>query len=231
VLDRRVYGADAGGAPESPETAGEPRPSRRVYVVAAIGDSLTDPKSHGGRYLDVLRRACPESRFDSHGKGGQMVNQMRRRFARDILSDPPVPGRPQYTHVIVFGGVNDLYSDLTAGRTVAKITEDLATMYALAKARGLAVVALTVAPWGGFTRYYNESRGAATRELNAWIHAQPSRGTVDTVVDAHALLACGDAERLCPDYEAPFHDGIHFGKTGHERLGEALRAAAFADCR
>ena len=46
-----------------------------------------------------------------------MVNQMRRRFDDDVFG----PGKPAYTHVIVFGGVNDLYSDLTAGRTPALI--------------------------------------------------------------------------------------------------------------
>ena len=46
-----------------------------------------------------------------------------------------------YTHVIVFGGVNDLYSDITAKRTVAKIESDLSTMYASAREHGAKVVA------------------------------------------------------------------------------------------
>lgn len=231
VLDPRMYSADAGPAEELAAAPPAERPPPRVCTVAAIGDSLTDPKSNGGKYLEVLRKRSPQSRFDSYGKGGEMVNQMRRRFARDVLGEPPTPDKPAYTHVIVFGGVNDLYSDLTAGRTVEKITSDLSTMYATAKARGLRVVALTVAPWGGFKRYYNESRSKTTRELNAWIAAQPARGAVDTVVDAHALLSCGDAERLCPEYEAPSRDGLHFGRKGHERLGEALHEAAFVECR
>src|SRR5689334_11700715 len=51
-------------------------PARHTYVVAAMGDSLTDPKSNGGLYLKYLAARCPESRFDSYGKGGEMVNQM-----------------------------------------------------------------------------------------------------------------------------------------------------------
>jgi lysophospholipase L1-like esterase len=195
-------------------------------VVAAIGDSLTDPRARGGKYLDVLRARCPRSRFDSYGVGGQMVNQMRRRFDDDLFT----PGKPAYTHVIVFGGVNDLYSDLTAGRTPALIEKDLAFMYDDAHQHGAKVVAMTVAPWGGFTRYFNAPRGRATLEVNRWILSQRASGGVDAVVDAHALLSCGDPATLCPRYTPPFHDGIHFGDEGHRVLGEALLAEAFSRC-
>lgn len=197
-----------------------------------MGDSLTDAKSHGGKFLDYLRERCPQSQFDNYGKGGQMVNQMRKRFAADILGDPPSPGapKPAYTHVIIFGGVNDLYSDLTAKRTPKLIEQDLLWMYQSAKSRGAKVVALTVAPWGGFTRYYNASRGAATRTLNKWILGQKAAGTADHVIDAYSLLSCGDRERLCPEYKPPFKDGIHFGTEGHKKLGEALYTKVFSSC-
>ncbi len=203
--------------------------SRRVYTVAAIGDSLTDPRSRGGIYLRELRARCPASRFDSYGVGGEMVNQMRHRFARDVLGDATTASKPKYSHVIVFGGVNDLYSDLTAHRTVDRITADLSSMYASARAHGLRVVALTVAPWGGF-RSFNASRAAATGAVNRWIFAQRDLGAVDAVVDAHALLSCGNADALCDRYAAPFHDGIHFGPEGHRRLADALFASVFDDC-
>src|ERR1019366_5187418 len=118
----------------------DPPPSTAPVVVAAIGDSLSDPRVGGGKYLDVLRKRCPQSRFDSYGKGGEMVNQMRHRFDDDIFG----PGKPAYTHVIVFGGVNDLYSDLTAGRTPALIERDLTAMYESAHKHGAKVVAVTV---------------------------------------------------------------------------------------
>jgi lysophospholipase L1-like esterase len=201
-------------------------PQKQPVTVAAIGDSLTDARSGGGKFLDVLREKCPLSRFDNYGKGGQMVNQMRRRFADDLFG----PDKPAYTHVIVFGGVNDLYSDLTAGRTPAKIEQDLLTMYQTARQHGARVVAITVSPWGGFTRWFNASRGAATLEVNRWIAAQRDAGTVDAVVDAYALLSCGDATMLCPRFQAPFKDGLHFGPEGHRKLGEALFDQVFASC-
>jgi lysophospholipase L1-like esterase len=214
-------------APTEPEPPSDepPPPTRRHYAVAAIGDSLTDARSGGGRYLDYLRQRCPESRFENFGVGGNMVNQMRRRFVSDVL-----PRADELTHVLVFGGVNDLYSDLTAGRTNDRIEADLAFMYGAARERGLRVIALTVAPWGGFTRHYNERRAGTTRALNDWIRGEHARGAIDHVVDAYALLSCGDPERLCPEHMRPFRDGLHFGARGHEVLGEALYRDVFSDC-
>jgi lysophospholipase L1-like esterase len=201
-------------------------PARGPVIVAAMGDSLTDARSGGGKFLDGLRERCPKSRFDNYGKGGQMVNQMRRRFADDLFG----PGKPAYTHVIVFGGVNDLYSDRTAGRTPALIEADLTGMYEEAHRHGVKVVALTVAPWGGFTRYFNASRGAATSEVNRWIMGQRDAGAIEAAIDAYALLSCGDATMLCPRFTAPFNDGLHFGAEGHARIAEALLAQVFASC-
>lgn len=214
------------------ESDSEAAPKKR-YVVAAIGDSLTDARSHGGKFLDYLKERCPRSQFDNYGKGGNMVNQMRKRFPLEVLGEPHVPGgeKPAYTHVIVFGGVNDLYSDLTAGRTPKKVAKDLLEMYQGAKKKGASVIALTVAPWGGFKAYYNASRGAATLELNRWIVAQKKAGTVDYVIDTYPLLSCGDPERLCPTDMAPFKDGLHFGREGHVKIGKALYSQVFSDCQ
>jgi lysophospholipase L1-like esterase len=194
--------------------------------VALIGDSLTDFRSGGGGYVRLLEQRCPESTFSNLAKGGAMVNQMRARQLPSVAAQPV----SRFTHLVVFGGVNDLYSDETAGRTPAKIETDLAAIYAAGKGRGLRVVALTVAPWGRYTRYFNERRSAATRELNAWILEQPSAQTVDVTVDAFALLSCGEPERLCPRFEPPFRDGLHFGALGQEALGQALYEAEFSTC-
>jgi lysophospholipase L1-like esterase len=230
VLKVAVLGALATAIP----TPASADPPKRVYVVAAMGDSLTDPKSHGGVYLRDLQQRCPESRFDSYGVGGQMVNQMNHRFTRDLFGDPrdpPDPSKPKYTHVIVFGGVNDLYSDLTAGRSVPKIEADLSSMYRAAHEHGVQVIALTVTPWGGFHQYYNPSRAATTAELNRWILGLPAAHAVDFAVDVNPLLSCGNPEELCDAYTAPFKDGIHFGPKGHEKIAEALYTQVFSDCR
>lgn len=208
-------------------------PRKRVYRLAAMGDSLTDARSKGGAFLELLHERCPRSTFDNFGVGGQMVNQMAARFGRQILGarDATDGGAPAYTDVLVWGGVNDLYSDETAGRTVAKIQHDLAFMYASARARGLRVLAMTVAPWGGFTRYWSPKRRDTTLALNAWLRDAPARGEVSGVVDAWALLSCADAgspDRLCPPFAR--RDGLHITTEGQRKLGEELHARYFADC-
>ncbi|MCA9630445.1 MAG: hypothetical protein KC766_22395, partial [Myxococcales bacterium] len=120
----------------APSAAPPARPQR--YVVAAIGDSLTDERTYPHAYMRQLRDACPKSRWDNYGVGGNMVNQMRRRFDADVLAR----GKPRYTHLIVFGGVNDVYSDKTAGRTPKKIERDLSYMYERGQKAGMQVVAL-----------------------------------------------------------------------------------------
>ncbi len=220
-------GLTARAASNKPQAA---KSAKRIYKVAAMGDSLTDPRSHGGKYLQVLRDRCPRSRFDAHGVGGNMVNQMRKRFARDVLGKPrkPKQAKPDYTHVLVLGGINDICSDRTALRTNPKIEADLAAMYGMAKKAGLVVIALTLPPWGGFKRYYNPRRAASTARLNRWIKAQVGAAKVDGILDVYPLLSCGDPELLCPRYG--WSDKVHWNKAGHRVVGEALHREVFADC-
>lgn len=212
-----------------PPDAGEsPNPSqqrRRTCRVAVIGDSLSDPRSAGGHYVRVLQARATKSRFDNYARGGHMVNQMRSRFQADVFG----PGKATYTHVLVFGGVNDLISNLTAHRTNDRIQSDLSQMYRWAKEAKARVVAMTVTPWGGFTRYFNAQRAENTVLLNQWLLAQQGQ-LADVVVDAYALLSCGDPKRLCPQYVPPFNDGLHFSKSAHEVLAEALWEAEFSSC-
>lgn len=228
--------APAVAQPSRPVTSPEPTrgssgaPRGSAYRVAAIGDSLTDPKSHGGAYLAWVAARCPESTFENFAKGGAMVNQMRRRLEQEVLPDPP-DAWPRYTHLVVFGGVNDVLSDQTAKRTPRLVARDLRAIFERAHARGLRAIAITMSPWGGFTKEWNPSRHAATLEINAWLRDQGRVGGVDHVVDAWALLSCGVETHLCADYVRPMRDGLHFGPSAHEKLGRALHQAAFADCR
>jgi lysophospholipase L1-like esterase len=202
-------------------------PAKRRYVVAALGDSITDSRSGGGGYLKVLEERCPLSEFLNFGKGGDMTNQMRRRFETEIA---PQIASQKIDTLLVYGGVNDLYSDLTALRKNDVIEEDLTQIYQLARSRGLTVVAVTVSPWGGFSKYWNPRRGQNTQLLNSWILGQVATGLVDKAVDSFTVLSCGDPQVLCADYETPFHDGIHPGKQGHAILGAKLADEAFNDC-
>ena len=209
--------------PSKAATAGK----KRTYVVAAMGDSLTDPKSHGGKYLELLHSRCPKSRFDSFGKGGNMVNQMRKRFARDVFGEGTGETRPSYTHVIVLGGIGDILSNETAKRTAKQIEADLTSMYEMTRAHGAKVIALSLPPWGG-AKAYDGARHAMTLEVNRFVLEQPAKGTVDFAIDLYPLLSCGDSKKLCDAYA--WNDHLHWAPKGHEVVGEALLSAVFSDC-
>ena len=185
--------------------------------VLAIGDSLTDPRSNGGGYLKAWRSRCPECRFTNIGRGGAMVNQMLTQLRRHLAES-----EQQYSHWVVFGVVNDLYSDLTAKRTTSKIERDLEAIYTLGHQHGSLVISITVSPWGGFHRWYTNERGLNTIKLNNWIAQQRKLGKVDFVVESGAVLSCGNPMFLCEDVMKPFRDGLHFGQEGHRRLGESI---------
>lgn len=210
---------------DSSDQKAAPR-KKQAYVVAAMGDSLTDPKSHGGLYLEYLRKKCPKSRFDSYGKGGQMVNQMRKRFSRDIFGEDG-DDKPRYTHVMVLGGIGDILSNETAKRTVKQIEGDLGAMYAIAKKKGVAVIALTLPPWGG-AKAYNAARHEMSLAVSAWIRDRKKEGEADAVVDLYPLLSCGTDRELCGDYGWP--DKLHWNAKGHDVAGKALFDAVFSDC-
>ncbi len=187
-----------------------------------MGDSLSDPKAHGGKYLTYLAEQCPLSRFESWGKGGNMVSQMRKRFARDVLGEGQSEPR-SYTHVIVLGGIADIGSNETANRTLPKIQADLSEMYRLAQEAGLEVVALTIPPWGSY-HTYNDERHSMMLAMNAWLLAKPKN--VEQVVDVYPLLVCGQRE-LCEKYAA---DTIHWNAKAHNLVGEVLHKQVFSDC-
>lgn len=190
-----------------------------------LGDSLSDENVGGGGFVKILRERCRGIGFDNRAKGGFMVNQIRKRLEQEVLAE----GK-RYSHAIVFGGVNDLYSDQTAKRTLPRIEADLSHIYDTLKARGTDVVAITVTPWGDFKRWYTPERGQNTLRLNAWILDRAANGVIAEATDAYPLLSCGDPERLCPELAAPHKDGLHFGKLGHAKLAEALLAGPFRSC-
>jgi lysophospholipase L1-like esterase len=217
-----VFASAAESAPAAP-----PKPQAApISSVLVLGDSLSDEKAGGGGFVKVLRQRCPSVSFDNRAKGGFMVNQIRRQLEKDIL-----PEARSYSHAIVFGGVNDLYSDKTANRTLSRIEADLSRIYTSLRERGVQIIAVTVTPWGGFKRWYTPERGRNTLTLNTWLLEQATQGNVASAVDAYPLLSCGDAERLCPELAAPHKDGLHFGKLGHQKLADALLSGPFHGCQ
>ena len=216
-------------AAKAPPQAASAQPKKR-YVVAAIGDSLSDARVGGGKYLTDLRRRCPQSRFDPYGVGGQQTLHMRWRIESVLAQHHRMPAkRVVYSHVIVFGGVNDLSAGSVTHPTVARTQSNLSSMYDHARKRGLSVVALTLPPWGKLAGDYDK-RGAATRRLNTWIVSRKNAKAVDDVVDIHPLLSCEDPNELCPAYRRFPNDRVHWNQAGHKVVTEALHRQVFSDC-
>lgn len=214
------------GAPGRAES-----PPTKRYLVAAIGDSLTDPRSGGGKYLKSLAERCPESRFDAYGVGGQRTDHMRWRLSDNLFgAGTPWRPRPAYTHVIILGGVNDLAAASPREARIERMKKNLAQMYRTARARGVAVIALTLPPWGRL-RGVRDRRVEATDALNGWIRQQAESGLVDHAVDIHGLLSCGDDQMLCPKNRRFANDHVHWGKVGHQIVADALYRDVFSDCR
>ena len=160
-------------------------------VVAALGDSLSDPRSSGRKVPRLPARALSKvAASTATAKAATWSIRCGAGSPSDVFGGnaDAALARVDYTHVIVFGGVNDLLSDKTAGRTPRKISDDLAAIYAAAREHGARVIAITVAPWGGNPEY-NPSRAAATREVNRFINEQlaAARSTTSSI-RAAALL-------------------------------------------
>lgn len=206
-------------------------PHGKRYVVAAVGDSLTDTRSGGGKYLKALSERCPESRFDGYGIGGQRTDHMRWRLPDHLFGrGTPWRPRPSYTHVIILGGVNDLAAATPREARIDAIKRNLSQMYKTARDRGVAVVAVTIPPWGRL-RGARDRRAEATEALNSWIVEQASGGTVDHAVDIHGLLSCGDPQVLCPKNRRFANDHVHWGAAGHQLVADQLYRDVFSDCR
>lgn len=206
-------------------------PGRR-YVVAAMGDSLTDTRVGGGRYLEFLRHRCPDSQFDAYGVGGQRTDHMRWRLTADLFGEGPWQSgpKPAYTHVIILGGVNDLVASPRGYGRTDSIRQNLSTMWRMARERGLSVIAMTVPPWTA-PGPVRDLRMDATTRLNEWMVVEQQEGRVDAVVDIHERLLNAEAQSLRLEYRRYPSDFIHWSEQGHRVVGEALFEEVFSDCR
>lgn len=235
-LGLAIFGAALLAAIPSPASPSDSPPSEashaRAYVVAAIGDSLTDTRVGGGLYMRLLQARCPQSRFDAYGVGGQRTDHMRWRLARDLFGEGAwaVSPRPPYTHMLTLGGVNDLVASPRGYASTQSIRDNLSAMWKVARARGVKVIALDVPPWStrGAVR---DLRLGATRRLNSWILSQPATGTVDAAVDIHARLVGDDGISLRPEFRRFHNDFIHWNRRGHEVVAEELFHDVFSDCQ
>ena len=149
-----------------------------------------------------MMRAHPEWTVLNRGVNGERSDEIRARFARDVLE-----ARPDYA--IILAGVNDIYQGLPP----EAVERNLGPMYAESIDAGIVPVAATVLPYNVAT----ERDNLAMRELNHWVESL-SRILSIPFCDTRAAVA--DVRN--PDRLRGSTDGLHPDVDGCRRMGEAL---------
>jgi lysophospholipase L1-like esterase len=190
----------------------------RRFRIVAMGDSTTagtpgwkspveaPPAGEGNetsQYAWWLMQDRPGWDVLNRGVNGERTDQIRARFARDVIAERPHA-------VVVIGGVNDVYQ----GRPAAQAIDELRAMYEEAAAAGIAVVAGTIVPYNTATTDQN----ARMREINAWIRRYTTERPQVAFVDTRAAAA----DPADPDRLSDSPDDLHPSPAGYRRMAEAI---------
>jgi lysophospholipase L1-like esterase len=174
----------------------------RIRIVA-LGDSTTagtpgflspleaPPAGRGdetSQYSWWLMHAHPEWNVMNRGVNGERSDEIRARFARDVLDVKPAL-------VIIIAGVNDIYQ----GRSAGDVIEELQAMYEAASHAGIRVVAGSIVP-------FNTATADQTRTSRSWIPVAqwriqtiPTRSPIPQMSCIPLPMAIGAwARRFCP---------------------------------
>ncbi|MEV6314426.1 SGNH/GDSL hydrolase family protein [Streptomyces sp. NPDC051776] len=214
-----LTGVDTGGGPGS---------------VVALGDSITDgDKSTLGanrRWPDVLaRRFQAQSAVPRYGVLNQGISANRivtDRYPGDGVSmdtggvsaqhrlDRDVLAQTHARTVVVFEGINDI----RWGATPEQIVAGLRAVAERSKARGLRMVAATIAPCEGYPDCTPDVDARRTA-VNAFI--RENTGTFDAVLDFDAVIRDPSRpQRMLPAYDSGDH--LHPGDAGLKALADSI---------
>lgn len=224
----------------------EVQPERHDGVLVAIGDSITDGSGSGRdrneRWTDYLvRRLEREGGLAfgviNAGIGGNRLLADRNgprvlaRFERDVL------GRPGVTHALMLIGVNDLGVLRTSGKEtpearqamVEEIKAGWRQLAALARGRGVCMIAGTLTPYGASRLFKPQAHNEADRlALNDWLR---TTDVVDGVADFDAAVRDANAPHLL-DKRFDSGDGLHLSPAGFEAMAGAVPVGVLArSCR
>ncbi len=178
--------------------------------VVFFGDSRIarwDPRPRGGSVQLVFR-----------GVGGETTEQMRFRFAQDVLALEP-------DWVVLQAGINDLVAaslqKAGGAATVERCAENLRGFVRTATAQGTRVILISIIPrshrdilrrwmWPNTLDRYVQQVNASLKPLSE--HADVRW------IDARALLQDGEG-RWLPNVDA---DALHLTREGYGRLNRAV---------
>jgi acyl-CoA thioesterase I len=192
-----------------------------AFTIVALGDSTTagtpgfrspleaTPSGDGNvesQYAHWLMKTHPDWRVLNRGINGQRSDEIRARFARDVVDTKP-------DVVVVIAGVNDIYQ----GRSAESVERELEAMFDTARAAKIPVVAGTIVPFNTATPDQN----ARMRAVNDWIRVY-TEGHADTVFcdTRRAVASSTDLDRLL---SSP--DNLHPSPEGYKLMADALEPA------
>lgn len=195
-----------------------------MKTIVALGDSTTagtpgfrspleaPPDGKGNiesQYAYWLARTHPDWRVWNRGANGERTDQIRARFARDVVAAQP-------DLVVIVAGVNDVYQ----GRRAPDIERELEALYELARdasPRGIPVVAGSIIAYN--TAGADEN--ARMRVVNDWIRDYAARHANVTFCDTRAAVAAPDN----PDRLVSSPDDLHPSPDGYRLMALALEPA------
>ena len=143
----------------------------------------------------------------NRGVNGERSDQIRARFERDVLEER---GRTGPFSVVIIAGVNDIYQ----GRGADAVIRELETMYDLARAAAIPLVAGSILPFNTATPDHN----TRMRSVNEWIRGYASRTAGVLYCDTRAAVAAPDA----PDRLLSSPDDLHPSPEGYRLMAIAL---------
>ena len=191
-----------------------------MKTLIALGDSTTagtpgfrsplEAPPHGkgnveSQYAYWLARAHRDWRALNRGVNGERSDQIRARFARDVIEAGA-------DLVVIIAGVNDIYQ----GRSAETVQFELEAMFDLARtaSHDLAVVAGTIMPFNTATLDQNRRMTAVNEWLREYAERHPDVAYCDTRA---AVSAPADPRRLL---SSP--DDLHPSPEGYRHAAHAL---------
>jgi lysophospholipase L1-like esterase len=190
---------------------------RRIRFVA-LGDSLTvgftpfdfqdpQPDFPYTLFLDDMLSMDESSNvsasFLNRGLNGDTTSGMLRRFGTIATRDEP-------DYVIVWGGINDLYT----GREPAEVFGNLEKICAEAREKGIDPIACTLTPVRDFPILVSK-----IIDLNNSIRSKTAEANI-LVADLYKATSDSSGNLL----QKFSSDGVHLSKQGYEKVAQTIYA-------
>jgi len=194
-----------------------------AVTIIALGDSTTagtpgfaspieaPPNGSGNvesQYAHWLTKTHPDWRVLNRGVNGERSDQIRARFARDVIAETEKGYGPFL--VVIIAGVNDVYQ----GRSAESVERELQATYDAALAAHLRVVAGSIMPYNTAT----DEQNRRMHVINMWIQRYTESHAGVAFCDTRAAVA----EPGHPDRLVSSPDGLHPSPDGYRLMALAL---------